>query len=154
MTLVESLLVLTAMLFVKHFLADGPLQTPYQLAGKSKLLHPGGLAHAGIHAGLTGLCLAFWAALLAPAGVDLFGLFGFAALVLLPLEFVVHYLIDYAKCAVDALGRWSTTEIRPDGARLIVIEKCDAYFIAFLVDQLAHAITLIGLVALLATQLG
>ena len=76
-----------------------------------------------------------------------------AAAILLPLEFVVHYLIDYTKCVVEARYRWATTEVRPDGARLIVIEHADAYFIAFLVDQLAHAMTLIGLVSILAARL-
>lgn len=34
---------------VKHFLADFPLQPPYQWMNKGKYGHPGGLLHAAIH---------------------------------------------------------------------------------------------------------
>ena len=148
MTPIESLIFLAALLFVKHFAADGPLQTGYQVAHKGRFLHPAGLAHAGLHAALTAVCLGVWAAL-----VDRDAVFGGwtqmdVALVLSLIifgEFVVHYLTDYAKCAVDARYRWSSAEAGPDGQTRLIIENTKAYFTAFLLDQLAHALTYVAI---------
>lgn len=70
---------------IKHYVADYFLQPAWMLGGKGDLRHPGGYAHAGIHAGLSGIVLLI-------AGCPLWWL---AALVV--AEFVVHYLLDFAK---------------------------------------------------------
>lgn len=70
---------------IKHCIADYFLQPAWILAGKGDFRHPGGYAHAGIHAGLTGLL-----ALLVQTPLPMV-----AAVV--ACEFVVHYLLDYSK---------------------------------------------------------
>ena len=153
MTPIESFAILLALLFVKHFAADGPLQTPYQLANKGVWMHPGGLLHAGAHTGLSALAITVWGLLFAPAQADFLTLMAVLAVVVLPFEFVAHYLVDYAKCAYDARGKLSRLEIGADGVKRLVIDRTDAYFIAFLADQLMHALTMIAMVVILAAWL-
>ncbi len=66
---------------VKHFIADFPLQPPYQWQNKGKYGHPGGLLHAAIHGTFTYIILYYfnmplWLAL---------------------LDLIVHYHIDWLK---------------------------------------------------------
>ena len=70
---------------LKHFIADYFLQPGWMLAGKGDFRQPGGYAHAGIHAGLSAVVL-----LVAGTPVTTLAL-------LVMAEFVVHYLLDYAK---------------------------------------------------------
>lgn len=70
---------------IKHYVADYFLQPAWMLAGKGDVRHPGGYAHAGIHAGLTALVL-----LLAGAPLP-------ALAAIVAAEFVIHYLLDYSK---------------------------------------------------------
>lgn len=70
---------------IKHYVADYFLQPAWMLGGKGDFRHPGGYAHAGIHAGLTAL-------LLLAAGTPLPALAAIVA-----AEFVTHYLLDYSK---------------------------------------------------------
>ena len=44
-------------LIVKHYAADFLLQTDYQYINKGKLLHPGGLLHAGVTIAATAVVL-------------------------------------------------------------------------------------------------
>lgn len=70
---------------VKHYVADYFLQPAWMLVGKGDLRHPGGYAHAGVHAGLS-------AVVLIAAGTP--------PLVLVALvvgEWAVHYALDYSK---------------------------------------------------------
>lgn len=136
-------MVLGAMLFVKHLLADGPLQTDYQVANKGRFLHVGGLAHAGTHILGTAICFVAWQFLCAPAT---------AAIVLigvLAAEFVLHYAIDYAKCRVDREGNWSEAQVGPDGRRVLVIRD-KMFFTVFLADQMAHSLTYVAMLYVLA----
>ncbi len=83
--MVSLFFVLFIGLELKHYIADYFMQPGWILAGKGNLRHPGGYAHAGIHAGLTGLVL-----LVAQTPVEM--------LLLIVLgEFVVHYLLDFSK---------------------------------------------------------
>jgi hypothetical protein len=66
---------------VKHFIADFPLQPPYQWMNKGKYGHPGGLLHAGIHATFT-LAILWW--------FDM-------QLWLAAVDGVVHYQVDWLK---------------------------------------------------------
>ena len=72
---------------LKHFIADYFLQPGWVLSGKGDFRQIGGYAHAGAHALLTGVVLLL-------AGTP----FGWLAGIVLA-EFVVHYLLDYAKIA-------------------------------------------------------
>ncbi len=70
---------------VKHYIADYFLQPAWMLVGKGDLRHPGGYAHAGVHAALSAVVL-----LIAGTPLPII-----AALVL--GEWVVHYVLDFSK---------------------------------------------------------
>jgi hypothetical protein len=70
---------------VKHYIADYFLQPAWMLVGKGDLRHPGGYAHAAVHAALSAVVLLI-------AGTPLPIL---AALVV--GEWVVHYILDFSK---------------------------------------------------------
>jgi hypothetical protein len=78
-------LVLFIGLEVKHFIADYLMQPTWMLVGKGDFRHPGGYAHAGLHAGLSAIVLLV-------AGTPLSVV---AALVI--AEWVIHYALDYSK---------------------------------------------------------
>jgi len=70
---------------VKHYIADYFLQPAWMLVGKGDWRHPGGYAHAGLHAALSGVVL-----LIAATPLPIV-----AALVV--AEWVIHYALDYSK---------------------------------------------------------
>jgi hypothetical protein len=70
---------------IKHYVADYFLQPAWMLGGKGDFRHPGGYAHAAVHAGLTGIVLLVAAAPLV------------AVALIVVAEFIVHYLLDYSK---------------------------------------------------------
>src|SRR5688572_5871746 len=78
-------LILFVGLEVKHYIADYFLQPAWMLVGKGDFRHPGGYAHAAIHA-------AFSAVVLLVAGTPLPILAG-----LVVAEWVIHYALDYSK---------------------------------------------------------
>jgi hypothetical protein len=112
-----------AWLQFKHMVCDYFLQTDYQLANKGRYGHPGGLVHAGLHALGSIPVFAFY-----PVAI------GFAAIVLIA-EFVVHYHIDWLKNAIGTRAGWSL--------------QTPAYWWAMGVDQFAHQITYLAMVAAL-----
>lgn len=121
MTTTAVLLLLT-LLFVKHFIIDFPLQKPYQLQNKGTYGHPGGLLHSGLHAGGTLFVLAFFISF--PLAV----LLGF-------LDGIIHYHVDWAKMDLNKkLGYGPTTH--------------EGFWTLLGLDQLAHALTYIGIVFL------
>ena len=79
------LLVLIIGLQLKHCVADYFLQPGWMLAGKGDIGEPGGYAHAGIHAALSGVVL-----LVAGVGWTVL-------LALVAGEFVIHYVLDFSK---------------------------------------------------------
>jgi hypothetical protein len=78
-------LILFVGLEIKHYVADYFLQPAWMLVGKGDIRHPGGYAHAGIHAALSAVVLLI-------AGTPLPLLAG-----LVVAEWVIHYLLDYSK---------------------------------------------------------
>lgn len=80
-----SLIALLSALQFKHLLADFWWQSDWMIRHKGRFGHPGGIAHSGLHAGLTAAIL--WALALPTALVAL----------LAAVEFVLHYLIDWVK---------------------------------------------------------
>lgn len=115
-------LFILSLLFIKHFLADFPLQSPYQWMNKGTYGHMGGILHSFLHALFSFGILVPW--------------FGLAALPAVIVEFVLHYHIDWAKMNINDFYGW----------------KCNQHseFWALLgFDQFLHTATYIGMVAYL-----
>jgi len=112
---------------VKHFVADYLLQPGWILAGKGNIFHPGGYAHAGIHAALS-------LVLLLAVGTPL----GLAA-ALFAGEFVVHYALDYSKIQYS---------------KGVHVDNKPARFWALHgIDQLAHQLTYVAMIYLVLKAL-
>lgn len=108
-------------LFTKHLLVDFPLQVRYQWSNKGTYGHPGGLLHAVLHGLFTMLC--FW--WFAPLACIWLGL----------IDAVLHYHIDWAKMNLNAKLGWGPT-------------THEEFWWLLGLDQFLHALTYIGLVAL------
>lgn len=133
---VDAIAVLAALLFIKHLLADGPLQSSYQVRHKGILLHPGGLWHSAQHVLFSAACFGLWLSLFPPVTDSLWAVLGGVAALLL-FEFVAHYFIDYGKARIDATFMWSSAA--PEGAEsTYLIVRSKYFFYAFLVDQTLH----------------
>ena len=105
---------------VKHFVADYLLQPSWILAGKGNIFHPGGYAHAGIHAAMS---LVVLLAVGTPIGL---------AAALFAGEFVLHYALDYSKIQYS---------------RGVHVDNMPARFWALHgIDQLAHQLTYVAMV--------
>lgn len=105
----------------KHFVADYLLQSPWILGGKGDLRQPGGYVHAGLHA--VGSLPVYFVA----------GLGGLAIVALVASEFVIHYVIDYAKVVYSQAHQSSTNSL--------------AFWALHGADQLLHHLTYAGLLS-------
>lgn len=114
-------------LFAKHLVADYLTQTPWMIAGKGNLRHLGGYTHAAIHSVGTIIVLLI-------VGMDP----AFALTVALT-EFVLHYLLDFAK---DHYSRGVNPSARPH-----------LYWGLYGLDQTFHALTYVGIVFWVDLQL-
>lgn len=114
-------LILIALLFTKHFVVDFPLQHRYQYSNKGTYGHPGGILHAAVHGLATFWCFAWYAPMAAP----------WLAL----LDAVIHYHIDWAKMNINARMGWGPT-------------THEEFWWLMGLDQFLHAMTYVGLVAL------
>ena len=122
---VQTLIAVLAILQIKHFLCDFPLQTLYQLRNKGNYLHPGGVLHAGQHALLT--TAAF---VVAPPSFSL-------GLTIVVVEFLLHYHIDWTKEQLLRRNGWQTTQ--------------NAFWWALGADQMIHHLTYLAIGALLVS---
>ena len=122
--IILSVLLALAYLQVKHAVADYFLQTPYQHQNKGQYGHPGGLLHAGFHILLT-LPLFY---ILPPTS-------GAVAFAILAAEFTVHYHLDWGKQLLVRHYNWTPKDAR--------------YWHAFGLDQLAHNLTYVAMIAAL-----
>jgi len=113
---------------LKHLVADFMLQSRYMLAGKGRYGHPGGLAHAGLHGGLS-------AGVLAIAGVP-----PTAAATIVLIEVLLHYHIDWRK------ERWT--------AEHALTSAQPQFWIALGVDQLLHQVTYLLMVGAALFSIG
>jgi len=112
---------------LKHFVADYLLQPGWILAGKGNIFHPGGYAHAAIHAGMSLIVLLL-------VGTPL----GLAA-ALFAGEFVLHYALDYSKIQYSA--------------GVHVDNKPARYWALHGADQLAHQLTYVAMIYLVVKAL-
>lgn len=117
-----SLIGMLAWLQFKHFVADYLLQPAWILRGKGDLRHPGGYAHAGLHA---------LGSLPALMMLDLNGVW---IGMMMAGEFGVHFVIDHFK-AIHAYKRPAAMTTR-------------AYWAAHGADQFLHHLTYVGMLAL------
>jgi hypothetical protein len=125
---VNLTLVLITAFMLKHFLADFVLQTPYQVANKGTLGHPGGLIHVGIHLLLTLLVLSVCLPL--PLVLMLPLLF-----MILVGEACIHYTMDWCKSNIVHMTGWTASD--------------PVYWWLTGFDQLVHGLTYVGIVAAL-----
>lgn len=117
-------LILLALLQIKHMFADFYLQTPFMLINRSVFVHPGRVMHCVIHSASSALIFMVM-------GFPLWLTVGVAL-----VEFVVHYVIDFGK------GVWSERAGHtPSDA---------SYWRAFGVDQMLHQLTYIGMILAVA----
>lgn len=114
-------LVAVAYLLAKHAIADYFLQTTYLTTNKGKYGHPAGLIHAGEHIALT-----------APVFLIIPPSSGFAAIIILALEFVVHYHTDWLKENIVKSRGWDYQDAQ--------------YWHAIGADQFVHGMTYIAIV--------
>ncbi len=127
MNIESYILVLMAGLLIKHFLADFQFQTLWMVKNKGVYGHPGGLAHAGTHAGLSLPVLLIG------------GIPPMLALAVCAGEFVIHYHVDFIK---EIEGRRQDVSMHEKG-----------YWVLFGMDQLAHQLTYVLMIAV-AMNLG
>ena len=124
---VHVLIAIFAVLQIKHFICDYPLQTLYQLRNKGTYFHPGGIIHSGVHATMT-----MAAFLIAPPGWAL----GIGIVV---GEFLLHYHIDWSKEQLIRQKGW--------------VAAGREFWWAIGADQLLHHLTYILIAALLVGAL-
>jgi hypothetical protein len=122
--LASSILLAFIVLSVKHTIADYVLQTQYQFSNKGSYGHPGGLLHSGLHVILT---LPVFL-VLPPATMEL-------AFTIIVGEFVIHYHIDWIK---EQLNK-----------RYALKQSDQQFWNLFGIDQLAHSLTYVAIIALL-----
>lgn len=114
------LLFLLSLLLIKHAVADFFLQRAFMFKDKHVYGGKGGITHAVIHGGLTGIIL-----LAVISNVYL-------ALGLAAADAVLHYHIDYIKSSWNVKTQAQPSELR--------------YWYAFGLDQLAHQLTYVGMI--------
>jgi hypothetical protein len=107
--------------FLKHFVADFCLQTPYMYKNKGNLWHPGGYFHAFIHAYLS-LFILFGNHIQAETS---FGL--------VFVEFWIHFLTDWTKVNINKKTGWTAT-------------NSEGFWVLLGLDQLIHSLTYLGMV--------
>jgi len=119
----STILTLLTLLVIKHFLADFVFQTNTMVMEKGIYGAKWGIYHSAVHAFLTGIV--FYTVL-----VDLYSIVLIAF-----IDGVVHYHIDWAKMNINK-NRKLTPADQP-------------FWFWLGLDQLAHYLTYIGLVALI-----
>lgn len=117
----NTTLILIALLFSKHFIVDFPLQNRFQYSNKGTYGHPGGILHAWLHCMGTLLCFYWYAPV--------------AAWYLAAADGLLHYHIDWAKMKLNARMGWGPS-------------THEQFWWLLGLDQFLHALTYIGLVAM------
>lgn len=115
------------LLFLKHFVVDFLLQPPWMFKNKGRFAHPGGLAHAGLHA-VTSYAVLVWMFDKSYVGLSIAAIGMAMAFWVCFFEFVAHYLIDWLKMNVTGWCGW-----KPD--------RNPEFWYALGADQLLHYLT-------------
>ncbi len=118
-----TFVIIMTLLILKHFIIDFPAQTPYQWINQGTYGHPGGILHAGLHGLGTFLIFALFVV------PDL-------ALILGAMDMLIHYHVDWAKMNINKKYGW-----KPD--------QHPEFWVLLGLDQLAHYLTYIGLIAVI-----
>ena len=114
----NSILIVSALLFVKHFIVDFPLQTKYQYSNKGTYMHPGGLLHSALHGFGTAIIFSYFTPFAGWLGV---------------IDALIHYHVDWAKVNLNnKLGYGPTTS--------------EKFWWLLGIDQLLHALTYVWLI--------
>lgn len=122
-----AVLAILLCLQAKHVLFDFVFQSDWQVRNKGSYGHPGGLVHAGLHA-LGTLCVGL--------GIMMAGVIGPAvAVAMAAADFVIHYHVDWSKAQMSR--------------RMHLTPDRHGFWIAMGLDQAAHQVTYLGLVAAL-----
>jgi hypothetical protein len=116
----DSIFILLALLFIKHWYIDFVNQTNEEVAGKGTYGNAHGLMHSIKHGVATFIIFFLFT-----------NDFGFSVIFGI-LDFVLHYHIDWAKMNINR--RWNYTIDKP------------AFWAWLGADQLAHSLTYLGLV--------
>jgi len=124
-----TLVIVSLTLFqVKHLICDYVLQTPYMYLNKGTYFHPGGLAHAGIHA--VGSVLPVLVLTQTP----------WLLAAVIGAEFIVHYHVDWLKEQITK--------------RRGLTHGHALFWAIFGADQFIHQMTYVVIVAFLARETG
>jgi len=118
----NTTLILLTLLFTKHFIVDFPLQRAYQWKNKGTYGHPGGVLHAWLHGVFTFACIYWYAPV--------------AAWYLAFADMIIHYHVDWAKMNINRHYGWGAN-------------THEKFWWLLGLDQYLHALTYIGLVALI-----
>jgi hypothetical protein len=118
-----ALLAVLAILEVKHFIFDYPLQTRYHIENKGSYGHLGGIVHSGMQAGATVATFFAVTPSLALGAAIVAG------------EFVLHYHFDWGK---DQINK-----------RLHLTPSDRRFWWAIGADQLLHHLTYIAIAGIL-----
>ena len=116
---VPGILLLLALLQVKHAICDGPLQTLRMVKEKGVYGRRGGFEHAAIH-GVGSLIV-----------LVVFGIAFLPALLLAAAETIVHYHIDFTKESISRRRGWTTDDPQ--------------FWWALMVDQMFHQFTYLAM---------
>lgn len=124
----NGFVVLLLLFQLKHFICEFLWQPAWMWQNKGKLFHIGGIAHAALHllgSAFIFTCMIGIGALSAPI-----------IIVVLALEFFLHYIIDYAKMNISAKKGW----------------KCNThneFWVLTGLDQLLHQLTYLLMIQLI-----
>ncbi|MEQ1771529.1 MAG: DUF3307 domain-containing protein [Devosia sp.] len=113
---------------IKHYIADYFMQPGWILVGKGDITKPGGYAHAGIHAAFSAVVLLAFGT---PAGL---------VAMLFAAEFVIHYVLDFAKIHYSV--------------GVHVDSKPARFWALHGIDQLLHQLTYAGIIYLVLQARG
>lgn len=126
---IEMVMYLYALLLIKHFICDFPLQTsPYMYTNKGTYGHPGGLIHAAVHGIGTFAVFAIWFYYNTNAII-----IWKICLVMAMIDMFVHYHIDWAKMSINKRLGWGPT-------------THSQFWILLGVDQLLHNLTYVAMI--------
>jgi hypothetical protein len=126
------MITLLALLTLKHLILDFFYQPPYQWANKGTYGHWGGVVHAGQHALATCIILFFFVT----------NPHILAALVL--GEFLIHYHMDWFK-----MWYGKRMNYKPHPTMGCTVKQAEWFWFMLGIDQFVHAMTYIGIVALI-----